>query len=57
MLGDENTLIAIKAATALGMIGGEVSFRSLLSLLEHPDRDLREAAEEAVNAIRRQAGE
>jgi HEAT repeat protein len=57
MLADENTLTAIKAATALGMIGGEVSFRALLPLLEHPDRDLREAAEEAVNAIQRQGGE
>jgi len=57
MLEDENTLIVIKAATALGMIGGEAAFRALFPLLDHPDRDVREAAEEAVNAIHRQAGE
>lgn len=57
MLTDENTLIVIKAVTALGMIGGEAAFRSILPLLDHEDRDLREAAEEAVNSIHRQAGE
>ena len=57
MLHDENTLVVIKSAAALGMIGGETAFRALLSLLEHPDRDVREAAEEAVTAIHRQAGE
>ncbi len=57
MLQDENTLVVIKSATALGMIGGESAFRALLPLLDHPDRDVREAAEEAANAIHRQAGE
>jgi len=57
MLDDENTLVVIKAALALGMIGGEAAFRALLHLLEHPDRDVSAAAEEAVNAIHRQAGE
>lgn len=57
MLADDNTLVVIKAATALGMIGGEAAFRALFPLLDHPDRDVREAAEEAVNAIHRQAGE
>jgi HEAT repeat protein len=49
--------VVIKSAQALGMIGGEAAFRALLPLLEHPDRDVSEAAEEAVNAIHRQAGE
>jgi HEAT repeat protein len=57
MLADENPIIIIKAVNALGMIGGEAAFRALLPLLDHPDTDLREAAEEAVNAIHRQAGE
>lgn len=57
MLEDENPLIVIKVLTSLGMIGGEAAFRAMLPLLEHPDRDVREAAEEAVNAIHRQAGE
>lgn len=57
MLGDENILAVIKAVQALGMIGGEAAFRSLMPMLDHEDRDLREAAEEAVNSIQRQAGE
>ena len=57
MLDDENTLVVIKAAQALGMIGGEAAFKALFPLLDHPDRDVREAADEAVNAIHRQAGE
>lgn len=58
MLQDDNTLVVIKAAAALGMLGGETAFRALLPLLDHPDRDVSEAAEEAVNAIhRQQAGE
>ena len=57
MLADENTLVVIKSVQVLGMIGGETAFRALLPLLDHPDRDVSEAAEEAVNAIHRQAGE
>lgn len=57
MLADENPLIVIKVLNSLGMIGGEAAFRAMLPLLEHPDRDVCEAAEEAVNAIHRQAGE
>ena len=57
MLEDPNTLVVIKAVATLGMIGGEMAFRALMPKLDHPDRDVREAAEEAVNAIHRQAGE
>jgi len=57
MLADENTLVVIKVVQALGMIGGEAAFRALLTLLEHPDKDVSEAAEEAVNAIHRRTGE
>lgn len=57
MLHDENHLIVLKAIEALGKIGGEAAFRALLPVLEHRDRDLQDAAEEAVNEIHRQAGE
>lgn len=57
MLTDENQLVVIKAVSALGMIGGEAAFRAILPLLDAEDRDVREAAEEAVNAIQKQAGE
>ncbi len=57
MLHDENHLIVLKAIEALGKIGGESAFRALLPVLEHRDRDLQTAAEEAVNEIHRQAGE
>ena len=57
MLHDENHLIVLKAIEALGKIGGESAFRALLPVLEHRDRDLQAAAEEAVNEIHRQAGE
>lgn len=57
MLDAENILVVIKAAQALGVIGGESAFRALLPLLDHPERDIREAAGEAVNAIHGQTGE
>lgn len=57
MLGGANILAAIKAARALGMIGGESAFRALLPLLEHPEKDLRDAADEALTAIHRLTGE
>ncbi len=57
LLADENQLILVKSIEALGKIGGEAAFRALLPLLDHPDRDLQEAAEAAVDSIRRQAGE
>jgi HEAT repeat protein len=57
MLAEDNPLIVIKAVNALGMIGGESAFRALFPLLDNPDPDLHAAAEEAINAIRAQAGE
>lgn len=57
MLEDDNPLIVIKVIEALGNIGGETSFKALFPLLDHPDKDIREAADEAMNAIHRQAGE
>ncbi len=57
MLDDDNALIVIKAVEALGNIGGETAFRALLHLLEHPEPDVQAAAEEAVEAVRRRAGD
>ena len=56
LLNDSNNLIVIKAIEALGKIGGETSFRSLLPLLAHSDADVQQAAEEAVEIIRNQTG-
>ncbi|MDR0827413.1 MAG: HEAT repeat domain-containing protein [Desulfovibrio sp.] len=56
MLHDGNTLIVVKTAAVLGAIGGETAFRALMPLLDHPDQDVREAVENAVNAIHKQAG-
>ena len=56
-LDDENHLIVIKAIEALGKIGGESAFRALLPFLDNPDLDMQEAAEQAVDSIRQQAGE
>ncbi|MDR0338886.1 MAG: HEAT repeat domain-containing protein [Desulfovibrio sp.] len=57
MLSDDNQLVVIKSISALGMIGGEAAFRALLPFLEHEDRDVSEAAEEAAKLIHRQSGE
>jgi HEAT repeat protein len=51
MLGDENQLVVIKAAEALGYIGGETAFRALLSLMDHENPDVQAAVEEAVDRI------
>ena len=56
-LNNDNHLIVIKAVEALGKIGGESAFRARLPFLDHPDPDMQEAAEQAVDAIRQQAGE
>ncbi len=51
LLGEENQLIAVKAIEALGSIGGEAAFRSLLLLMDHKNPDIQRAAEEAVERI------
>ena len=57
MLASDNQLIVIKSVEALGHIGGETAFRALMPFLNHPDPDLQEAASQAVDSIRMQAGE
>ena len=57
LLHDPDNLVVIKTIDALGRIGGETAFRALMELLNHPDKDLQVAAEEAIEAIRSQAGE
>ena len=56
-LADGNHLIVIKSMEALGKIGGESAFRALLPFLDHRDPDMQEAAEQAIDSIRQQAGE
>lgn len=51
-LGDDNELVVIKTIEALGSIGGELSFRSLLALIDHENPDIQRAAEDAVEKIR-----
>ncbi|MDR2161392.1 MAG: HEAT repeat domain-containing protein [Desulfovibrio sp.] len=57
LLGDESHLVVLKAVEALGKLGGETAFRSILPFLEHSDPDLQEAAEHALESIRQQTGE
>ncbi|MDR1489219.1 MAG: HEAT repeat domain-containing protein [Desulfovibrio sp.] len=56
MLADENPLIVVKIVSVLASLGGETAFRALMPLLDHPDGDVREAVEAAINAIHKQAG-
>jgi HEAT repeat protein len=56
MLHDENPLIVLKGIETLGRIGGEGAFQALLPVLEHRDRDIQAAAEEALNTMHRRAG-
>ena len=56
MLADANELIVIKAVEALGSIGGEAAFRSLLVLMDHANPEIQQAAEEAIERIRARKG-
>lgn len=57
LLEDESQLIIIQAIEALGAIGGEVAFRALMGLLDHPDAEIQQAAETSIENIRQQAGD
>ena len=56
LLAEENELIVIKTVEALGSIGGEAAFGSLISLMDHGNPDIQHAAEEAVERIRESEG-
>ena len=51
-LSCDNELIVIKSIEALGSIGGESAFRSLLALINHENPDIQRAAEDAVEKVR-----
>ena len=57
LLEDPNKLVALKAVDALGSIGGQAAFRSLLELLNGEDQELQAAAEESINRIQEAQGE
>ena len=52
LLQDENELIVIKTIEVLGIIGGELAFRSLFALIDHENPEIQRAAEDAVERIR-----
>lgn len=57
LLQDEEPLVVIKAIEALVELGGSAAFRYLLPMLSHGVPEIQSAAEDAVAAIRREAGE
>ncbi len=56
MLYDENQFVVIKAVEVLAGLGGELAFRALLPLIDHPEPDIQRVVEEAIAKIREEAG-
>ena len=57
MLQNENSLVVLGAINALQNIGGDIALEALSALVDHEDPEIREAAEQAVEAIRNNTGE
>lgn len=57
LLQDEEPLVVIKAIEALVDLGGNAAFRYLLPMVAHSVPEIQAAAQEAVESIRRAAGE
>ena len=57
LLQDEEPLVVLKAIDALVMLGGNAAFRYLLPMVAHSVPEIQAAAQEAVEAIRREAEE
>lgn len=57
LLQDEEPLVVIKAIEALAILGGNAAFRYLLPMVAHNIPEIQAAAEDAIAAIRREAGE
>ena len=57
MLQNENSLVVLGAIGALHNIGGAIALEALTALLDNQDPEIREAAEQAVDAIRNNTGE
>ena len=51
LLSNEDNLVIIHIIKALAMIGGPNAFRFLMELMNHPDTEIQNAAEEAVTAM------
>ncbi|MDR1126401.1 MAG: HEAT repeat domain-containing protein [Deltaproteobacteria bacterium] len=56
LLNSSETLVVVKTIDALRNIGGDVAFQYLLSLVNHPDPEVQNAAETAMEQIRAQSG-
>lgn len=57
LLQDEEPLVVVKAIDALVILGGNAAFRYLLPMVAHSVPEIQAAAQEAVEAIRREVGE
>ncbi|KAF0234255.1 MAG: PBS lyase heat domain-containing protein repeat-containing [Desulfovibrionaceae bacterium] len=57
LLDSPNKLVALKVIETMGDIGGKVSFRALLEILNAEDQELAEAAEAAISKIQEEHGE
>ena len=57
MLEDANLMVTLKIIEALGVIGDNVSFRTLLGQMGHDDPEVQQAAAEAIARIREEQGE
>ena len=51
LLSNEDNLVIIHIIKALAMIGGPGAFRFLMELMNHPDTEIQNAAEEAVTTM------
>ena len=51
MFETENPMVSFKIIEALGMIGGNMAFSVLLSLMDNEDPEIQHATAEAVAAI------
>lgn len=56
LLQDDQTLVVIKTIDALADMGGEVAFKYLLPMVNHPEFEVQAAAESALDRIRQDMG-
>ncbi|GAU09800.1 HEAT repeat domain-containing protein [Desulfoplanes formicivorans] len=57
LLKRDNALVSIKVVKTLGQIGGKRAFQELLKVLGTENRDIQEAAEQALDRIQSDSGE
>ncbi|MDR2891801.1 MAG: HEAT repeat domain-containing protein [Deltaproteobacteria bacterium] len=56
LLKDDQTLVVIKTIEAFVSLGGQTAFRHLLALVNHPEPEVQNVAEAALEQIRSQMG-